>query len=247
MAGLFITATDTEVGKTVITGAIAAALKGRGIDVGVMKPVASGGVADQAGNLVAEDATFLMKAAGIGQEENRLVNPVCLAPSLTPAVAAVLSGVKIEVQDFITSFQQLAELHDPVIVEGVGGIVAPLWQKYLVVDLMVQLALPVIVVARPNLGTINHTVLTVEYGRSRGLHMAGIIINGWNQDEVGILETSNEDYIKELTGLPILGKFPYVDSISVPQGRTLGLAQLAEEYLQMDEILRIIKGGNSYE
>lgn len=242
MAGLFITATDTEVGKTVITGAIAAALKGRGIDVGVMKPMASGGVADGTGNIVAEDATFLMQAAGIGQRENRLVNPVCLAPSLTPAVAAALSGIKIDVKNVITAFQQLAKLHDPVIVEGVGGIVAPLWQKYLVADLMAELALPVIVVTRPNLGTINHTVLTVAYGRSRGLDIAGIIINGWNQAEVGILETSNEEYIKELTGLPILGKFPYVDSISVPQGKTLGLAELAEKYLQMDEIIRIIKG-----
>lgn len=244
MAGLFITATDTEIGKTVITGAITAALKGRGMDVGVMKPVASGGVANEAGKLVAEDATFLMQAAGIEERERELVNPLCLAPALTPAVAAVLSGVTVDIQTFITSYQKLKEIHDFLIVEGVGGIVAPLWQNYIVADLMADFALPVIVVARPNLGTINHTVLTVEYGRSRGLHMAGIIINGWNQDEVGILETSNEEYIKELTGLPILGKFPYNDIISVPKRKTTGLAQLAEEHLQMDAILKIIQGGN---
>ncbi|EIW20980.1 MULTISPECIES: dethiobiotin synthase [Pelosinus] len=242
MAGLFITATDTEVGKTVITGAIAAALRGRGCDVGVMKPVASGGVADRMGNLMAEDAAFLMQAAGIEPEERRLVNPVCLAPALTPAVAAAISGVTINIQDFITSFQQLTQLHNPVIVEGVGGIVAPLWKNYTVTDLMAELALPIIVVARPNLGTINHTVLTVEYGRSRGLHMVGIIINGWNQDKVGILETSNEEYIKEMTGLPILGKFPYAPGISVPKGETAGLAQLAEEHLQMDAIIEVIRG-----
>lgn len=247
MAGLFITATDTEVGKTVITGAIAAALKGRGIDIGVMKPVASGGVANGAGKLVAEDATFLMRAAGIEEKERELVNPLCLAPALTPAIAAVTSGVTIDIQEFITSYQKLQKIHDFLIVEGVGGIVAPLWQDYLVADLMNEFALPVIVIARPNLGTINHTVLTVEYGRSRGLHIAGIIINGWNQAEIGILEKSNEEYIMRLTGLPILGKFPYDARISVPEGKTTGLGQLAEEYLDMDQIVKLIKGGNSHE
>ncbi|SFL46225.1 dethiobiotin synthase [Pelosinus propionicus] len=242
MAGLFITATDTEIGKTVITGAIAAALRERSCDVGVMKPAASGGVADRMGNLVAEDAVFLMKAAGIDLGESRLVNPVCLAPALTPAVAAAISGVTINIQDLIASFQQLSQLHNPVIVEGVGGILAPLWKHYTVADLMFELALPIIVVARPNLGTINHTVLTVEYGRSRGLHMAGIIINGWKQEDAGVLEISNEEYIKEMTGLPVLGKFPYVPEISVPEGKTAGLAQLAEEYLQMDAIFNVIRG-----
>lgn len=247
MAGLFITATDTEIGKTVITGAIAAALKGRGMDVGVMKPVASGGIANEAGNLAAEDATFLMQAAGIVERERELVNPLCLAPALTPAVAAMLSGVTVDIQTFITSYQKLQKIHDFLIVEGVGGIVAPLWQDYLVADLMAEFALPVIVVARPNLGTINHTVLTVEYGRSRDLPIAGIIMNGWNEAEAGILAKSNEEYITRLTGLPILGKFPYTASISVPEGKTVGLGPLAEEYLQMDEIVKLIKRGNKCE
>ncbi len=247
MAGLFITATDTEIGKTVITGAIAAALKGRGMDVGVMKPVASGGVANEAGKLAAEDATFLMQAVGIEERERELVNPLCLAPALTPAVAAMLSGVTVDIQTFITSYHKLQKIHDFLIVEGVGGIVAPLWQDYLVADLMTEFALPVIVVARPNLGTINHTVLTVEYGRSRGLPIAGIIMNGWNEAESGILEKSNEEYITRLTGLPILGKFPYTAGISVPEEKTIGLSQLAEEYLRMDEIVKLIKRGNKYE
>jgi dethiobiotin synthetase len=247
MAGLFITATDTEVGKTVICGAIAAALAGRGMNVGVMKPVASGGVPDSAGKLVAEDATFLMRAAGIGESERMLVNPLCLAPALTPAVAAAVSGVSVDVQTFIASYHSLTEIHDPVVVEGVGGMIAPLWEDYLVADLLTELALPAIVVARPRLGTINHTVLTVEYAKSRGLHIAGIILNGWNENEVGILETSNEEYITRLTGLPILGKFPYVSSISVTEGTTTGLGQLAEEHLHMDEILKIIKRGNCHE
>ena len=239
MSGLFITATDTDVGKTVITGAIAAALKGRGLQVGVMKPLASGGVADSLGTLVAEDATFLMRAAGIGESERALVNPLCLAPALTPAVAAVVSGVFVNMPGIVQAYQVLAKGYDPLLVEGVGGITAPLWQDYLLVDFMVELGLPMIVVTRPNLGTINHTVLTVEYARRRGLHVAGIIINGWNEAEVGILERTNEEYIARLTGVPILGKFPYSTAISEGDIQSVELAQLAEEYLKIDEIIKI--------
>jgi len=242
MSGLFITATDTDVGKTVITGAIAAALKARGLHVGVMKPLASGGVADSQGILMAEDATFLMRAAGIGERERDLVNPLCLAPALTPAVAAAVSGVFVDIPAILKAYQVLAANYDPLLVEGVGGITAPLWQDYLLVDFMATLALPVIVVTRPNLGTINHTVLTVDYARRRGLQVVGIIINGWNEAEVGILERSNEEYITRLTGVPILGRFPYSATISEGEIQSVELAQLAEEYLQMDEIISIIKG-----
>ena len=241
MSGLFITATDTDVGKTVITGAIAAAFKARGLHVGVMKPMASGAVANEFGNLTAEDATFLMKAAGIGESERDLINPLCLAPALTPAVAAAVSGVEVDMPAILKAYQVLAAGYDPLLVEGVGGITAPLWQDYLLVDLMVELALPVLVVTRPNLGTINHTVLTVEYARRRGLQVAGIIINGWNEDKVGILEKSNEEYIARLTGVPILGKFPYSTAISAGDIQSAELAKLAEEYLQIDEIIKIYK------
>lgn len=247
MSGLFITATDTDVGKTVITGAIAAALRDRKIHVGVMKPLASGGVADQFGNLVAEDATFIMKAAGIAESERSLVNPLCLAPALTPAVAATVSNIEVNMPAIIKIYQDLAKKYQPLLVEGVGGITAPLWQDYLLVDLMVELSLPVIVVTRPNLGTINHTVLTVEYARQRGLKVAGIIINGWNENEVGILEKSNEVYITRLTQVPILGKFPYSSKIGEGNIEGSELARLAEEYLQMDKIISIIERGSNDE
>lgn len=243
MSGLFITGTDTDIGKTVITGGIAAALKVRGLQVGVMKPLASGGVVNQSGKLVAEDATFLMKAAGIGEQKRDAVNPLCLAPALTPAVAAVMSGVEIDISLILRAYHKLTESYEPVVVEGVGGITAPLWQEYLLVDLMVQLDLPVIVVTRPNLGTINHTVLTVEYARSRGLHVAGIIMNGWNEAEVGILEKSNEEYIGRLTQVPIVGKFPHVSAIKEGNIPSIELAKIAEEYLQIGEIIHLIKRG----
>ncbi|MDR3560178.1 MAG: dethiobiotin synthase [Negativicutes bacterium] len=242
MAGLFITATDTEVGKTVITGAIAAGLRARGLDVGVMKPLASGGVSDQDGRLVAEDATFLMKAAGIGEAERDLVNPVCLEPALTPAVAAKLSGVYIDIPAVLTAFQELSSRHQFVLVEGVGGITAPLWENYLVADLALAMKLPLVVVTRPNLGTINHTVLTVDYARRRGMNVAGLVFNGWNAGETGVLEEYNLAYITRLTQLPVWGNFPRSAAISVPEARTDALAGLAAEYLDIDAMIAAMEG-----
>lgn len=91
---------------------------------------------------------------------------------------------------------------------------APIWEDYLVADLMADLGLPAIIVARPNLGTINHTALTVAYGKATGLPLAGIIINKWNHHKIGVLEISNADYIEKLTELPILGKFPCDESVA---------------------------------
>lgn len=245
MSGLFITATDTDVGKTVITGAIGAALRIRGVKVGVMKPLASGGVTDQFGRLVSEDATFLMEAAGIGEDERPLVNPLCLGPALTPATAALVSGIHVDIPAILEAYAVLTKKYDSLLVEGVGGVTAPLWQDYLLADLMAELSLPVIVVTRPNLGTINHTVLTAEYIRQRGLKIAGIIINGWNESEAGILEKSNAEYIGRLTKLPILGKFPYSPQIAAGDVQAIELARLAEKYLQMDEIISSIQRGLS--
>ena len=208
-----------------------------------MKPLASGGVVDQSGKLVAEDATFLMKAAGFTESQRSEVNPLGLEPALTPAVAAAISGVEVDMPGIIKAYQALTKNYEPVLVEGVGGITAPLWQDYLLVDFMVELNLPVIVVTRPNLGTINHTVLTIEYARSRGLQVAGIIINGWDEGKVAILETSNAEYMTRLTGVPIVGKFPYSLAINTGTVESAELARLGEKYLQMDEIMKIIKGG----
>ncbi|HEX3000371.1 MAG TPA: dethiobiotin synthase, partial [Armatimonadota bacterium] len=239
MAGLFITATDTEVGKTVITGMLAAGLKARGLDVGVMKPVASGGIASENGQLLAEDATFLMRAANIPESDRPLVNPLCLAPALTPAVAAAISGVTIDVASFQAAYGQLEHQHDIVLVEGVGGITAPLWDDYLVADLWADLGLPAIMVARPNLGMINHTVLTAAYANQRSLPLKGIIVNNWPTNP-GILENSNAAYIERLTKLPILGKVPLVPEISVPAAKTEGLAELAAMYIDLDYLVNII-------
>ena len=236
MGGLFITATDTEVGKTVITGALAAGLRARGFDVGVMKPLASGGSVKWRGIETAEDAAFLMEAAGIPASEAPLVNPLCFEAALTPAVAARQSGVKVELAAVFSAYRQLAKQHRHLLVEGVGGMISPLADDYLLADLAVELALPLVIVARANLGTINHTVLTVEYARKRGLQVAGIILNRW-PDKPGVLEESNAEYIARLTGVPIWGRFPHFDE-------TGQLAALAEQELDLSTAIKWLEGAN---
>ncbi|MDU2063572.1 MAG: dethiobiotin synthase [Sporomusaceae bacterium] len=241
MAGLFITATSTEVGKTVITGAIAAALQARGLDVGVVKPVASGGVRNAGGRLLSEDASFLMKAAGLGEAERELVNPLCLEPALTPAVAAKVSGITVDVNVLLQAVAIMQQRHEFVLVEGVGGITSPLWEDYLLIDFMRELQLPTLLVTWPNLGAINHVLLTAEYGRQRGVDWQGLIYNGWNKEKTGVLESTNADYIERLAAIPTLGKFPFSPSIDVSTEKTDSLAALAEQYLQMDQIISLFR------
>lgn len=239
MSGFLITATDTEVGKTVITGALAAGLRKKGLDIGVMKPLASGGSVSWQGRNVAEDAAFLMTAAAIDAAEAPLVNPYCFEPALTPAVAAKVSGVEVDLERVFAAYHQLTELHRHVLVEGVGGLIAPLCDDYILADLAQELALPLLIVARPDLGTINHTVLTVEYARQRGLNVAGIILNCWPA-EPGLLEKTNAEYIERLTGVPLVGRFPRFSSPDE-------LADLAEDHLDLTAIAEWLKGAMANE
>src|SRR6266542_1854891 len=120
--GLFITGTDTEVGKTVITGGLAGALRSRGINVGVMKPAASGCTISRDGRLFSEDALFAMTAAGMPEGEYDIANPYRLKQPLAPRLAAELAGVKIEVEHCRNCYDQLKNRYDFMLVEGAGGI-----------------------------------------------------------------------------------------------------------------------------
>lgn len=240
--GLFVTATGTDIGKTFVCGAIAAAIKGRGIRVGVVKPVASGGIIGANGRLISEDATFLMSAAGIGEERRLQVNPVCLQPALTPAVAAAECGVTIEPAQLVNVCQAMLAKSELTLIEGVGGILAPIWQDYLVADMMLELKLPGLLITRPDLGTINHTVLTTEYACQRGIKLAGIIINRWDEDKVTVLERSNLAYIERLTGLPVLGKLPSAVIAAPDLASMEWLGELAEQHLAIDDIISLMTG-----
>jgi len=219
--GIFVTGTDTGVGKTVVAAGLAAALIQSGHDVGVMKPVATGGVRRREG-LMSEDAEFLAHVAD-APEPMRVISPVVLAEPLAPTVAARRAGVTIDLDAIRAAFDEIAAAHQLVIVEGIGGLLVPITEGYRVADLAAEFDLPLVVVARPGLGTINHTLLTVEVARSRGLDLLGIIINGLDADAAGVAEETNPAELAHEADLPILTVVPH-DAETDPSEPYLGPA-----------------------
>lgn len=205
--GIFITGTDTGVGKTWIGAGIATSLRTMGIDVGVMKPAETGCRA-VGSRLVPADATALARAAQV-KDSIDIINPYRFKAPLAPLVAAELEGVSINIRKIKSSFNTLRRKHDFLIVEGAGGIMVPLTPKYAYIDLAELLHLPVLVVARPSLGTINHTVLTVSALRARNITVVGIVINDSLGKRKGPAEKTNPAVIEHMTGLNIIEMVKY--------------------------------------
>jgi len=205
--GIFITGTDTGVGKTHVGAGLASALSEQGIDVGVMKP-AETGCGFRNGILIPRDAVKLMKA-GKCDDPLDLVNPYRFSAPVAPAIASELEGNRIEIRKIVSAFRMLARKHDLMIVEGAGGIMVPLTRTRSFLDLASELGLPVLIVARPGLGTINHTLLTVMALRTRGLRIAGIVINHATRKVPGLAERTGPPVIERLAGVPLIGHFTF--------------------------------------
>ena len=206
--GIFITGTDTGVGKTYIGTGIAGELKKRKIRLGVMKP-AETGCRRAAGRLVPQDALRLMQAAGT-RDSLALVSPCRFRRPLAPSIAAELEGAPVSISAIMKAFRTLSKRHDLMIVEGAGGILVPLTAKFTYLDLAEKMGLPVVVVARPGLGTINHTLLTIEVLRKRGVNVAGIVINYTRCQGRGLAERTGPAMIEKMSGIPILATVPHL-------------------------------------
>jgi dethiobiotin synthetase len=169
--GIFVTGTDTGVGKTVIACGLARGLRQRGIDVGVMKPCETG--IGPAGPL---DALALRSAAG-ANDPIEVVCPQSFALPAAPSVAAQVEGRVVDLERIRVASKTLATRHEFLLVEGAGGWLVPITAEFAMADLAAELGLPVLVVARASLGTINHTLLTVEAIERRGIPLAGVVVN----------------------------------------------------------------------
>lgn len=203
MKGIFITGTDTGVGKTYVGACIAAAMRGKDIDVGVMKP-AETGCSLRRGEPVPADTLALMRSAGVA-DPLELVNPFRFLAPLAPLVAAEREGKRVNLRKVIAAYRLLEQRHDFMIVEGAGGILVPLTMGKSYRDLAADLGLPVLIVARPGLGTINHTLLTIEALRRRSIPLAGIVINHSAPRTSGLAERTNPAVIERLSGVPVIG------------------------------------------
>ena len=232
MKTLFVTGTDTGVGKTLVTALLCLHLQNRGVNCGVMKPFASGCELVN-GELISEDAQFLREATGIDDDLD-LINPIRLQEPLAPLMAARRAGIASS--DFFAQAKSALEIlqtrHELVLVEGVGGLMAPIAESdghiLTCVDLIESWQLPVVIVARRTLGTINHTLLTVEALRERA-HIEGIIFcDAEVVSEDDIAAQSSPELIAEITGLPIWGRVPYLQQLTPDS-----LPKAAQKYLDI--------------
>lgn len=226
--GFFITGTDTGIGKTVITGALIRALRSLGYKTVGMKPIETGcqravdsrqhtvdsrqHTARNGNILIPEDGTFLQEISGTGEPLD-LITPIRFEKPLAPLPASEIEGRPIDREKIMCAFTHLAQKYDALIVEGIGGIMVPISKTYFVVDLVSDLGLPVIVVTSPRLGTLNHTLLTVQVAIARGIPVAGVIVNYHKPPERTIAEQTNPTVLEMTCPAPLLGIFPYIQPI----------------------------------
>lgn len=213
--GLFVTGTDTGVGKTVVTASLAYALRRQGRNVGVMKPVLTGADA-QDPELRHGDVGLLRQAAQVA-DAVELLCPYRFREPVAPSLAAAVEGRIIEPERIRSAYAELRARYDCVLVEGAGGLSVPITRRYLMSDLARDLSLPLLLVARPSLGTLNHTRLTVEFARAAGLQVIGIVISGMPADP-NLAERHAAEMMEELTSVPVLGVLPHMAGVDTDAG-----------------------------
>ena len=221
--GIFITGTDTGVGKTLVACLLAAGLKARGINVGVMKPITTGG---------RDDALALKQASGV-EDSLELINPVCFEHPLAPSVAARLEERPVTWELLLAAFQELSRRHEYLIVEGIGGLLVPLGPGS-VAEFAGLLGLPLLMVARTSLGTINHSLLTSSAATRHHLSVAGWVFNTLTPT-AGLADDTSPTEIVRLSGVPCVGQIPYLGSAD--RGRSCDdWRALADKHLQWDRL-----------
>ena len=212
MTGIFITGTDTNVGKTMIAAALAWLIRRMGVDVGVMKPFAAAQkiFSDR---YKSSDAAILAEAAHVSDADEE-INPFFYKVPAAPIMAArIVNQSTPSIASAVKAFNKLAIKHDFMIVEGIGGIMVPLTRESYVADLARALKLSTIIVARSKLGTLNHIILTMKICRLYGLNVKGIIINGMSE-RPGIVQKNLVPTIEELTDVEVLCVIPRIRNLT---------------------------------
>lgn len=220
---IFITATDTDVGKTVICGCLASALNRAGKKVAYYKPVQCGGLLK--GEIKSPDLALVKELSGI--PDTALVNDFCFSLAASPHLAAEHDKKKVDIQLIKNHLKSLVKEYDIVLIEGAGGLIVPLTRAYTVLNLIQDLSVPVIVIARAGLGTINHTSLTINILKSFEIPIIGVILNYFKG---GVIEEDNKKIIHTLNNIPIIGVVPFSDN----------LKELADNFEKYADIKKLI-------
>ena len=232
-SGLFISGTDTGVGKTIVTAGIAAALRDDGEDIGVWKPVQSGALANDPDS----DAYRLKQLSGV-EDSCTEIAPLVFPAPLTPLLAAEAAGKSLTMEEVVDAGRLLQKRHSALLVEGAGGLAVPLTRTEMMAHLAARLRLPLLLVARAGLGTINHTLLSSWYARELGIEVAGVILNEATP-EVSADESvkTNARMIEHYGQVPVWGTFPWIEKDLHLQK----LASLVRERIDLEGIRNCIK------
>jgi dethiobiotin synthetase len=206
MRGVFVTGTDTGVGKTVVSAALAWALKKKGFDVGVMKPFATGSEI-YSDHFKSQDVAILAEAAGVKETDDEL-NPSFYNVPASPMMAATLTKHPFpDVGNVLKTLKNLSLKHEFLIVEGIGGILVPITPTLVLAQFAKSVGLPIIIVTRPSLGTLNHTLLTVNACRKHNLGIGGLVVNMMPKRPTTV-EEATPAVLGRITGLEVLGVIP---------------------------------------
>lgn len=212
--GIFVTGTDTGVGKTLVSAGVLQILRSNGQNAGYFKPVQSGAPVRE-GKLLPEDALFVTQAVGLSIDPAELTAYLFQNP-VSPHYASRLENNPVRMKTIISHYRRLQTKYSFLIVEGCGGLAVPLNESNWMVSDMVQcLGLSLLIVARAGLGTINHTLLTIDYAKTRGIEVKGIIINQYSGSA---LEDDNVKTIQDISHIPVLGKIPVIPDMDSNKG-----------------------------
>ena len=222
MKRIFIAGTDTGVGKTLIAGALAAALVQKGMKVGVMKPISCGG---------RQDADFLIKCSGVFEDPD-LVNPIVFRHALSPNVAASLERKKIDLKKISRALKILEKKYEVIVIEGCGGLLVPITPGFFVAGLISFMKAGTLLVSRSTLGAINHSLLSLEALTRRRAKVLGVVFNRLNAGPLGFAESTNPRVVSRISGVNSLGMFP-----SIKTRRPLLLGRVFLKNIDLKKIL----------
>ena len=240
MKGIFITGTDTGIGKTVLGALLLAELRRRGVNAAPMKPVQTGCMAEglrpeasdirkggasnlkpQTSNLSAPDLDYALSMAAmeVSEEHYSLMSPYRFEPACSPHLAAEMAGTEIEIAEMGIAARNLLDEYEYLIAEGAGGILVPLNQRETLLDLMQAMKLPVLLAARPGLGTLNHSLLSIQALRADGLDIRGIVFMAGSDAGAGFIEEDNMNTLEHFSGIPVIGTIPFCALLAGPLPR----------------------------
>ncbi|OFI06747.1 ATP-dependent dethiobiotin synthetase BioD 1 [Clostridium acetireducens DSM 10703] len=239
--GIYIVGTDTDVGKTVVSAGIMHVLRSKGYNATYFKAALSGALIDKNNNIVPEDTRLVSTLSNL-KEDYQNTTAYIFKTAVSPHLASKIENIEINVEHIKEKFNSLKNKYDYIVAEGSGGICCPLIEKenkvYMLYHLIKELNIPVLLVSTTKVGSINHTLLTIEFIKKLGINIKGIIFNSFKNT---FYEKDNINIIKKLTNIPIIATLPFIDTAPGVQKMEESLKQVSKKLFQAESLIEIME------